>query len=49
MRMRNDIRVSIWFRVKHLFSYHPWLKVISLLLAVMVWFYVRGEISRFNF
>jgi len=22
---------------------HPWLKLISLLLAVIVWFYVKGE------
>jgi hypothetical protein len=27
---------------------HPWLKLISLLLAVLVWFYVKGEINRFN-
>ena len=24
---------------------HPWLKIISLLLAVIVWFYVKGEIN----
>jgi len=28
---------------------HPWLKIIALLLAVILWFYVKGEISRFNF
>jgi len=35
---------------KNIFSYiacsistHPWLKLISLLLAVIVWFYVKGE------
>jgi hypothetical protein len=28
---------------------HPWLKLISLILAVLVWFYVRGEINRFNY
>ncbi len=22
---------------------HPWLKLISILLAVIVWFYVKGE------
>jgi hypothetical protein len=28
---------------------HPWLKLISLVLAVIVWLYVREEISRFNY
>ena len=35
--------------IKHLFIYHPWLKVVALILAVMVWFYVRGEINQFNY
>ncbi len=25
---------------------HPWLKLIALLLAVMVWFYIKGEIPK---
>lgn len=36
-------------RFLHLFTYHPWLKIISLILAVIVWLYVRDEISRFNY
>ncbi|MCX5711478.1 MAG: hypothetical protein NTY47_00165 [Candidatus Omnitrophica bacterium] len=28
---------------------HPWIKIISLALAVMIWFYARSEISRFNY
>ncbi|MFA5363397.1 MAG: hypothetical protein WC335_09225 [Candidatus Omnitrophota bacterium] len=28
---------------------HPWLKLIALILAIMVWFYIRDEINRFNF
>jgi hypothetical protein len=28
---------------------HPWLKLIALILAVMVWFYIRDEINRFNY
>jgi hypothetical protein len=43
------IKVSFGFRLKHCFTYHPWLKLIALILAVMVWFYVKGEISRFNY
>lgn len=27
---------------------HPWLKIIAFALAVMAWFYIRGEINRFN-
>lgn len=42
-------KVSISYRVIHLFTYHPWLKIISLVLAVLVWFYVRGQINRFNY
>ena len=32
--------------VKHWFTYHPWLKIVSLLLAVLVWMYVRSEIFK---
>jgi len=28
---------------------HPWLKLISLIIAILSWFYVRGEINRFNY
>jgi len=28
---------------------HPWLKLISLIIAILAWFYVRGEINRFNY
>lgn len=26
---------------------HPWLKLISFILAVMVWFYVRGLMNSY--
>lgn len=42
-------RISVGYRVAHWFTYHPWLKLISFILAVLVWFYVRGEISKFNY
>jgi hypothetical protein len=38
-------KVSLLFRIKHVFVYHPWLKVVSLVLAVIVWFYVKGKIA----
>jgi hypothetical protein len=41
-------KIGIGYRIVHFFTYHPWLKIIALILAVIVWFYVRGEINRFN-
>jgi hypothetical protein len=32
----------------HWFTYHPWLKIIALALAILTWFYVRGEMDRFT-
>jgi len=32
-----------------LFTYHPWLKIIALILAVIVWLYVKDELSRFTY
>ncbi|MFH0762599.1 MAG: hypothetical protein V1925_01785 [Candidatus Omnitrophota bacterium] len=42
------VRVSLDFRARHWFTYHPWLKLIALALAVMLWFYISGEINKFN-
>jgi len=42
-------KISIGYRIMHWFAYHPWLKIIALILTVMVWFYVKGEIARFNY
>lgn len=41
-------KISLGYRIIHFFTYHPWLKIIALILAIIVWFYVRGEINRFN-
>ncbi|HNX81964.1 MAG TPA: hypothetical protein PKL77_07455 [Candidatus Omnitrophota bacterium] len=42
---------KILFRAKlyRLLVEHPWLKLVSLVLAILVWFYVKGEINKFNF
>ncbi|MDD5594795.1 MAG: hypothetical protein PHY94_00965 [Candidatus Omnitrophica bacterium] len=45
--LKKNIRLG--FMIKHFFVYHPWLKIVALVLAIMVWFYVRGEISQFNY
>lgn len=42
-------KVTIVQRIIHWFISHPWLKLIALILAIMVWFYVRGEINKFNY
>jgi len=42
----KEAKFNLLFRIKHLFTHHPWLKVIALLLAVIVWFYVKGEMLR---
>ena len=42
-------KVSTGYRFLHLFTYHPWLKLASLLLAIIVWFYAKGEINRFSY
>jgi hypothetical protein len=35
---------SFSVRMRRWFTAHPWLKLVSLVLAVLVWLYVRGEI-----
>ena len=42
-------KINIGYRVRHWFTHHPWLKLIALGLAIMLWFYVKDEINRFNF
>jgi len=45
----NSLKNILIYRLKHSFTSHPWLKIISLILAIMIWFYVQGEINRFNY
>ena len=42
-------KITIGYGIKHWFTYHPWLKLIALVLAIVAWFYVSGEINRFNY
>jgi len=42
-------RISIVYRIGHWFTYHPWLKLIALILAIMTWFYVKGEIKHLDY
>ncbi|MGA2774694.1 MAG: hypothetical protein ABSE81_01350 [Candidatus Omnitrophota bacterium] len=43
----NKNKASIPQRITCLFTKHPWLKLISLALAIIVWLYARGEMARF--
>jgi len=33
-------------KIIHWFTSHPWLKLIALVLAILVWFYVKGEMGH---
>jgi hypothetical protein len=36
-------KIAFGYRIKHIFTHHAWLKIVSLVLSVMVWFYVNGK------
>jgi hypothetical protein len=43
--MRRE-KISLVFRIKHLFTHHSLLKIVSLVLAVMIWVYVQFKLSQ---
>lgn len=42
-------RKNIFSRLLGYFVSHPWLKLIALVLAIIVWLYVRTEIGLVNY
>jgi len=42
-------KISIGYRIRHWFTYHPWLKLIALVLAILAWHYVKGEMKLFDY
>ena len=38
-------KINIVYRIGHWAREHPWLKLIALLLAFIVWLYVRSEVG----
>ena len=42
--MKDNLNRTIIFWI----TSHPWLKLVSLILAILAWLYVRGEINNFN-
>jgi branched-subunit amino acid transport protein len=42
-------KVDLTKRIIHWFTYHPWLKLTALILAILVWLYVGGELQKFNY
>jgi len=41
-------KIALRDRIVKLLTAHFWLKLIALALAILVWFYVRGEIARYQ-
>jgi len=39
----NKKKINIFLRLACSISIHPWLKLIALVLAIALWFYVKGE------
>ncbi len=36
-------KVTLIYRFEHIFFHHPWLKLISLALAIITWLYINFE------
>lgn len=47
--MSKEKKVNFLKPIQYWLTSHPWMKLIALIFAVMIWFYVKGEIGRFNF
>ena len=39
---------GLLYKIFNIFTGHLWLKFISLILAVIVWFYIKGEMALFQ-
>ena len=39
----NKNKINIFSVLSRLITIHPWLKLIALILAIVLWFYVSGE------
>ena len=35
-------------KLKHWALSHPWLKLIALVLALIAWLYIQGEVNRYS-
>lgn len=44
----NNKNTDYLGRLINVLTAHPWLKLLSLILAVIIWFYAKEEIGRFN-
>ncbi|MFY9402044.1 MAG: hypothetical protein WAQ07_01385 [Candidatus Omnitrophota bacterium] len=40
----NRNKITLLEKIKHLFLSHPWLKIISLILAIISWLYINYEV-----
>jgi len=39
----NKNKINIFLHLARLITIHPWLKLVALILAIALWFYVKGE------
>ncbi|MFZ2385748.1 MAG: hypothetical protein WBE75_06055 [Candidatus Omnitrophota bacterium] len=49
MLKKNKVEGRFFYRTIALFSQHPWLLLIALVLAVLTWLYVRGELISMEY
>ncbi|MCX5695362.1 MAG: hypothetical protein NTW18_01670 [Candidatus Omnitrophica bacterium] len=41
-------KFNIIYGITHIFTYHPWLKIVSLILALILWLYIKEEMLIFQ-
>ncbi len=39
-------KLKLRSKIRYRLTSHPWLKLIALVLAVIVWFYIQGELGK---
>ncbi|MFH1339394.1 MAG: hypothetical protein ABIH40_06095 [Candidatus Omnitrophota bacterium] len=45
MKVSNGFKIKS--AIKHWFTTHPWLKLIALFLAILLWLYIGEELHRY--
>ncbi|MFH1507650.1 MAG: hypothetical protein ABIG46_04380 [Candidatus Omnitrophota bacterium] len=44
-KKRNSLKVQL----ANFITYHPWLKVLALLLSILIWLYVNSELNKYYY
>jgi hypothetical protein len=45
----HKTKASIGQRIIYVLTYHPWLKLLSLILAIILWLYVKDELGSLSY